>query len=140
MATTLILFSMLTNEITVGTVILFLHNFSDIAGAFVRAMVDTKYNNIYLIALYWFGAVISWSYMRTIVLPFCAIRSVYENIPTAGDPWSSVRVPHIFLLSLLSILVCMHVFWLYFLVKTGIDMALGKAKSNAHEDFTIKQK
>lgn len=140
MATTLILFSMLTNNIAVGTVILFLHNFSDIAGAFVRAMVDTKFNNIYMIAFFWVSAVISWSYMRTIVFPLCVIPSVYDNIPALTDPWNGVRVPHMFLLTLLSILVCMHVFWLYFLVKSGVDMAFGKGRANAHEEFSIKQK
>lgn len=78
-------------------------------------------------------AVINWSYMRVVVFPFCAIRSVYENIPSHSDPWSSIRIPQMFLILLLSILVCMHVFWLFFLVKTGVDMALGKGISNAHD-------
>lgn len=98
----------------------------------MRALVDTKFNNIYMIAFFWVSAVISWSYMRTVMFPFCVIRSVYDNTPNPTDPWSSVRIPHMFLLTLLSVLVCMHVFWLYFLVKSGVDMALGKGRSNAH--------
>lgn len=74
MATTLILFSLLTNNVAVGTIILFLHNFSDVAAAFVRALVETKFNSILVDAIFWVLAVISWSYMRIIVFPFCVIR------------------------------------------------------------------
>ncbi len=74
MATTLILFSLLTNNVAVGTIILFLHNFSDVTAAFVRALVETKFNSILVDAIFWVLAVINWSYMRTIVFPFCVIR------------------------------------------------------------------
>lgn len=138
MATTLILFSLLTNNVAVGTIILFLHNFSDVTAAFVRALVETKFNSFLADAIFWVLAVVNWSYMRTVVFPFCVIKQVYDNIPGADSPWASIRFPQTFLIIELSILVCMHIFWLYFLVKTGIDMALGKGKTNAHDKPKVK--
>lgn len=59
MATALILYSMLTNVIAVGTVILIIHDLCDLPSSFLRGFIDTKYDNIpttivFLIA--WLGS------------------------------------------------------------------------------------
>lgn len=84
MATSLILFSMLTNNLAVGITILFIHNFSDVTGAFVRALVETKYKNVLLHAFFWVLAVINWGYMRIVAFPSCLIKAVYDNIPDSN--------------------------------------------------------
>ena len=66
-ATTLILFSMLTNVVAVGAVILIIHDLSDVPAAFIRGFIDTKYDNLPT-GLVFFGLWLdSWSYLRAYV-------------------------------------------------------------------------
>ena len=76
---------------------------------------------------YLIGAV-AWLYMRLLVFPSCVIRAVYDCLPLREDSWWIIRQEHVFLIVLLSILFFMHIFWFYFLIKAGVDMAVGKSK------------
>lgn len=139
MATTLILFSLLTNMVAVGAVILFLHDFSDVTAAFARGFVETKYENFFVYFVLFVVSAVNWFYMRAVVYPFCIIKEVYESLPGEGDSWRPIRVQHMFLMLLCSILVFMHLFWFFFLMQTGLEMAMGKPKRNSHDDKVRKQ-
>ena len=74
LATTLVLFSMLTNVVAVGAVILIIHDVSDVPSAFIRGFIDTKYDNLST-GLVFFGLWLgSWSFLRAYVLSTCLIQ------------------------------------------------------------------
>ena len=87
MATALILYSMLTNVIAVGTVILIIHDLCDLPSAFLRGFVDRKYDNmpttiVFLVA--WLG---SWTYLRVYVFPTCLISQLYSTSLDSSKIW-----------------------------------------------------
>lgn len=84
-ATTLILFSLLTNMLAVGAVILFLCDISDMATDIVRVYVETKYRHKVLDVTFFLLSAISWFYMRIAVYPFCAIWQIYLSLPEKSD-------------------------------------------------------
>ena len=60
-AATLILFSMMYNEITAGTMILIIHDASDTLMAFGRAFVETKYESKLMTAIIYVSTTLTWS-------------------------------------------------------------------------------
>jgi len=86
-AATLILFSMMCNEITAGSMVLIVHDMSDIFIAFGRAFVETKFENKKITAGLYITATSIWIYLRIIVFPFCLLANVYANKPTPKDDW-----------------------------------------------------
>ena len=84
-ATTLILFSLLRNMLAVGTVILFLHDISDVATWITRIYADIKFSHIIADVTLFIFAAVAWLYIRLMVFPFCVIREVYDSLPTAGS-------------------------------------------------------
>ncbi len=74
LATTLVLFSMLTNQVAAGAVILIIHDVSDVPSTFIRGFIDTKYDNLST-GLVFFGLWLgSWSFLRVYVLSTCLIQ------------------------------------------------------------------
>ena len=85
-AASLILFSMLSNQVSAGATILIVHDMSDILIAFARAYVETKYDtNPVVTTILYISTLVSWIYLRIIVFPFCILANVYANKPTGMD-------------------------------------------------------
>lgn len=80
-AFTLILFSLLTNLLPVGVVILFLHDICDATSDMIRIVVETKFRNIFMQVFLYFLAVGNWVYMRLYVFPVLGIWSLYHFLP-----------------------------------------------------------
>ena len=73
---------MMCNEIAAGTMILIVHDASDIFMALSRAAIETKWkNNFPLVFSMLGGLIVSWTYLRLIVYPFCLLSNVYINKP-----------------------------------------------------------
>jgi hypothetical protein len=133
-ATTLILFSLLINLLAVGTVILFLHDISDLCSDVSRTYVETKYRRSTILNVFFFLlAVLSWLYTRIIVFPSCAIWAIYDSLPGLEDQWRATWPAHVFLIVLNSMLVIMHTYWLSWMVLTGVRMAKGQGFANPHD-------
>ena len=62
----------------------------------------------------------SWIYLRLTIFPFCLLGNVYKKIPTASDEWYMIKWEYIYLLFLASILVAMHIYWLFYMIKSMI--------------------
>lgn len=90
-AVILILFSLLSNQITTGIVILIIHDASDIFSSLGRGYMETKFTNPIGLAIGFFAILISWVYLRTIVYPFCVVKEVYNNIPNPDDDWYTIK-------------------------------------------------
>jgi ceramide synthetase len=86
MAASLILFSMMCNEITAGVIILIIHDASDIFMAGCRFYFEAKIKKNKLITGFSiFMLFSSWIYLRIIVFPFCLLSNVYINKPLPTD-------------------------------------------------------
>ena len=133
MAASLILFSMMSNQITVGVSILVIHDASDILLAGGRALLDMRFATEVIKAVGLVGCMCTWIYMRIIVFPFCMIANVYANRPTPQDEWYIISFEHDYLLFQLIVLECMHIFWTYMLVKMGVKAAAGEVIYNCHD-------
>lgn len=136
-AATLILFSMMCNEITAGTMILIIHDASDILMAFGRAFVETKYETKLMTAIIYVSTTLTWIYMRIVVFPFCLLANVYANKPTPHDEWYIISFEYGYLLTMAFVLYGMHLFWTYFLIKLGLQSVTGKSFKNIHD---VKEK
>jgi ceramide synthetase len=75
----LILFSIGYNFVPIGIMVMFVHDSSDAARAMGRVMSESKYSvsHLTLSKVVDFVYLGTWAYMRTIVLPFCLIVSMY---------------------------------------------------------------
>jgi ceramide synthetase len=135
-AATLILFSMMCNEITAGSMILIVHDMSDIMMAFGRAYCETKYETKKKTASIYVGMTLVWIYLRILVFPFCLLANVYANKPTPQDEWHIISFEYGYLLLMAFVLYGMHLFWTYFLIKLGVRSAQGKTLRNVHDDPT----
>ena len=138
-ATSLILFSLLTNILAVGIVILFLHDISDMTADICRCYVETKYRKTILNIIFFLLMVGNWFYMRMIVLPFCAVKSIYDNLPTPEDEWKKLWFPQFYIVVLCYMLIVMHFYWWFYMMKGGIMMLLGKGMFNPHDKGKLKK-
>lgn len=130
---------MMCNEIAAGSMILIIHDMSDILIAFGRAFVETKFMTQNTIKLVYILMTSVWIYLRIVVFPFCLLANVYSNKPTPQDEWYIISFEYSYLLIMAFVLYGMHIFWTYFIIKLGIRSASGKGLQNIHDDSN-KQK
>lgn len=128
MAASLILFSMMCNEITAGVMILIVHDASDIfmAGGRVYFEANIKKNKVvtgFIVFMLFF----SWIYFRIIIYPFCLLYNVYANKPEPTDDWFLIHWEYLYLLAMAFVLFGMHIYWTYCLIKSAM-VSLGKSK------------
>ena len=87
--------------------------------------------------VYWnpiiFSMVFWWIYMRIIVFPLCLISTVGANDPLSTDPWYISYYPHKMLHTKLVLLLCMHVYWTYHLLRSIFVSVKKKSYVNQHE-------
>lgn len=138
-AATLILFSMMSNQIAPGTMILIIHDSSDIMIAFGRAFVETKYSTKTVTAIVYFVMTAIWIFNRILVFPFCLLGNVYANKPTPQDEWYIISFEYNYLLIMAFVLYGMHIFWTYFIIMIGCRTTSGKTIVNVHEDNKVKK-
>lgn len=131
-ATTLIFFSMMCNEIAVGTIILIMHDASDIMLAFGRGFMETKFSNTFTTVFFFVILTFIWISCRVFIYPMCFMNEIYANIPTSFDEWNMISFEYSYLLFMNVVLLCMHVFWTHFLIKAGFKAAYGKKLINEH--------
>jgi hypothetical protein len=139
-AATLILFSMMCNEITAGSMILIIHDLSDIMIAFGRAIVETKFESKLGKIFIYIAMTVGWIYLRIIVFPYCLLANVYANKPTPQDEWYMISFEYGYLLIMAFVLYGMHLFWTFFLIKQGLRSVAGKNFKNTHDYSTVKEK
>jgi len=134
LAASLILFSMTCNEIIAGTIILIVHDSSDIFIALSRAIFDIElpFKSLVSIPMV-FVAVLTWIYMRIIVFPFCLLANVYINKPTIHDDWHMIYYPYMYLLLMAFVLFAMHIYWTYFILKSVVKSLVKGDTINVHE-------
>ena len=80
-AETLIVFSLLSNLLPVGVVILFLHDCCDATADMVRIYVETKFRTTVVSVFLFILSAGNWFYMRLYVFPFYAIKALNDNVP-----------------------------------------------------------
>lgn len=119
----------LMNYLPVSLMILYTHDISDAFVCLVRVFVDTKHK--YITFVCYVLLMISWVYTRLYVFPFDLIR-----IGTYHNP-----VPHeIYGMGILGamahILVVLHIYWFYLLVKMGIKFIKTSTPSDLQNNLS----
>jgi hypothetical protein len=77
--------------------------------------------------------VLTWIYMRIIVFPFCLLANVYINKPTINDEWHMIYYPYMYLLLMAFVLLGMHIYWTYFILKSIVKSLAKGDTINVHE-------
>jgi hypothetical protein len=117
----LILFSLLYNFLLAGAMEMFIHDLSDSFRGFSRLIGDSKlcilyprfsngWNIFYLL---------TWVYLRILMLPFCFIDSHLNSLPSIESPWRMVYPQHICLLILNCAIFFIQCFW-FFMIFTSV--------------------
>ena len=86
-AVSLILFSIVTNQIKAGCITLMIHDASDIMMAFTRFYIETANFKKAIQNICYIVMISVWIYCRIIVFPFCVISNMYNARPTPRDLW-----------------------------------------------------
>lgn len=71
--------------------------------------------------------------MRIIVFPFCLISNISSHDPLPTDSWSMVYYPHKMLHLKLIVLLCMHIYWTYHMLRSIFISLQKKNFGNHHE-------
>jgi hypothetical protein len=124
----LLVFSYRFNYVKIGLAVLYVHDASDI---FIDIMKCTNYlglesrHGYFVVEAAYVANLFSWGYFRLYVLPMHILYStLYARTPNEkllriflyGD-----QIDNVFRIGLL-VLVCMHVFWLWLIVRIGLKM------------------
>lgn len=137
-AVNLILFSMMSNQIAAGLIIVIIHDMSDILLACLRAYIETKFSKkLMLILPLGFCMFFNWFYLRIVVFPFCLLSNVFINKPTEKDEWFMIYWEYVYLLTMAFVLYGLHLYWTYYMIKSVWKSVLKKETINQHE--RIKQ-
>ncbi|ORX50058.1 LAG1-domain-containing protein [Piromyces finnis] len=122
----LILFSFFNNYVRIGTLVLYLHDISDICGSLSKITLHSKYDAITIIS--YCGLLASWIYFRLIVYPFQVIQSALKQVPYPHHEKNK------FLILLMASLVVLHVYWFITFLLIFINYATTKEMVNVHEE------
>lgn len=87
----LIIFSMMSNQIAAGVIIIIVHDASDIFSSGGRGYLETKYLNTFLMIFFFVTMLVSWVYFRAIVYPICILTEVWAHSPLSTDIWHVIN-------------------------------------------------
>ena len=132
-AASLILFSTMSNQIAAGSMVLIVHDASDILMAFARFYIETKDASKTVGNITYVFMVLTWIWFRIIMFPFCILSNVYMNRPTEKDGWNIISFEYNYLLAMAFVLYGMHLFWTYLIIKIGLKSAGNKQWVNVHD-------
>lgn len=136
----LILFATLSNQFAAGIIVIFIHNASDIFSSGARAYLETKFARSSLLAIFFVAMLGSWVFMRLYVYPSCVLQQLMAQMPSPDDYWYVMRFEYGVYMSLNWVLVGMHCFWIYFMLKFAVKNAKGGKLENVHEAATPGRK
>ncbi len=74
----------------------------------------------------------SWVFMRLYVYPSCVLTQMMAQIPKPDDYWFVMRFEYIAYLAMNWVLVGMHCFWIYYMLKFAVKNAKGGKLENTH--------
>jgi ceramide synthetase len=114
MATIMLLsMSYLNNYLRMGSVVLFLHDISDIFSYGCKIFVDTVHE--YITLFFYFGLVSTWFYTRIIIYPFEIILQCFTN-----NIWARPELVGYMIIAIcLSTLLCLHIYWIIVFISIG---------------------
>lgn len=112
----LLCFSFLLGYVRIGTLVLLLHDISDVFIYASKAIVDTPW--IHLIAVSYFGLAASFVWFRIYVFPVYIMRSAWVESVTEVD--SDREFGWGFLNFALCVLLLLHMYWFGLIVKSGL--------------------
>ena len=122
----LILFSFFNNYVRIGTLVLYLHDISDICGSLSKITLHSKYDVITIIS--YCGLLLTWIYFRLFVYPFQVIKSALKQVPYPHHEKNK------FLIFLMASLVVLHVYWFITFLLIFLNYVTTKELVNAHEE------
>ena len=124
---TLILFSYQINYLPIGAAVMVLHEVTDLTASFFKLLIDVTPWSLQ-ISSYAF-MLITWVYFRLWYFPIHVIGRIYEE----STNWHGSIINTNFvsmLTTFLSVLFCMHLFWVYIMIKGVIKRVSKKDYQN----------
>jgi len=128
----LIVYSFINNYVRIGSLVLFVHDISDICGSLSKITLHSKYDVITMIS--YCGLLITWIYFRLFVYPFHVIYSALKQIPNPIHEYNK------FLIILMASLVVLHVYWFCTFLLIFVNYVTTSELVNAHEEGIDKLK
>jgi len=128
----LILFSFFNNYVRIGTLVLFIHDISDICGSLSKITLHSKYDLITMTS--YCGLLITWIYFRLCIYPFQVINSALKQVPYPHHEKNK------FLILLMASLVVLHIYWFSTFLLIFINYITTNELVNAHEEGISKLK
>jgi ceramide synthetase len=132
-AVSLILFSLMSNQMLAGGMILIVHDMSDILVAGARGYLETIYESKMASGIAYLSLLTVWIFCRILVFPFCLLANVWVNSPLPTDEWYMINFEYKYLLTMAFVLYVMHLYWTFFLMKVGVNSLTKKKMINLHE-------
>lgn len=88
---TLILFSMMSNQVAAGVIIVIVHDASSVFSSGGRAYLESKFVSRLGMQATFFFMIASWTYLRSIVFPFCLLAQTWANRPLQDSFYSIIN-------------------------------------------------
>jgi len=138
----LIFLSYMSNYSNVGAPIMFLHDWSDIFTASSRMLLDAPGGKIPTVISF-FILIASWIYSRLYVFPFEVIRLAgikylpRNNLYILLNIYSHPYAPY-FLVSMLLVLLLLHIYWFYLLMKIVYKLIVEKKQEDLQNQMEEK--
>lgn len=127
--------SFLCNSLTLGMMVLIVHDFSDIFTSFMRVSAETRYYNSYPSVVGYFLMMTSWTWMRLLAFPIIIWEySVYGKV---GGPNYEHNEYRFFFTGYLGLLFLMHMYWTPILMSVLIHY-LKTGKGEDMQNYTIR--
>jgi hypothetical protein len=128
----LIFFSYMTNEISVGILVLFTHDPGDIFLDLVRFYNDLTNKNQALLGCFYAGFIFVWVFFRLYAFPACIVQSAYIKLREKED-WGLLYSPYWYLFCMLTALVLLHVYWFFFILRVAINLVMKRKEPNIYD-------
>lgn len=110
----LIAFSYMVNFTSIGSMVLFLHDWADIPASFVKCASETRYSST--TALTFLACMFVWFYSRLLVFPYLIyIGGFALEAPSVGG----MNFLHWFFIGMLCVLLLLHYYWFSMFIKIG---------------------
>jgi hypothetical protein len=132
-AVSLIMFSIMSNQVTDGVVVLIIHDASDILMAFARFYIELDCAKKWISNMTYIFMILIWIWMRIIVFPFCCLTNLYISRPTENDSWNMISFEYNYILVMAIVLYGMHLFWTFLIIKIGLKSIGKKSWDNVHD-------
>jgi hypothetical protein len=127
----LVFFSFLTNQLPVGLLVFMTHDPCDIFLYSNRFYHDRKDKKNFIHAIIYLLFVFVWVYLRLFVFPKCVVGQAFYTLQAFLN--DKLYPIYLYMILMMSALVCLHLYWFVYIVRIMIGLVLGKKEANYYD-------